>query len=307
MDRFIKYGKASLWVLLELGIFVIITGLISSVLAMISVQILQPGPSIFEEEAMLANPYSSLLIEYLPMLMGATAALFITHTMIFKRDFKLTGFQQKNILKEFGQGYLLAFVMLSIGFGLLYIFGLIEIEQLIWNPHLFIGFFCFFLVQSAFEEMVSRSFMLPMISERINVIVGLLVSSAIFSIIHAFNPNVSWISLINIFLAGVLMGLLFLKSGRIWAPIGLHAGWNFLQGSFFGFEVSGFDVYSLIDSKEVGNDIITGGAFGFEGSILSLFLLAGISYWLIKQKPEMLTINNQTNLTDDEADYNQVV
>ena len=57
------------------------------------------------------------------------------------------------------------------------------------------------------------------------------------------------------------------------------------QGSFFGFEVSGFDVYSVINSEETGMDLFTGGPFGFEGSILATLLLGGFSLWIILKNP----------------------
>jgi hypothetical protein len=103
-------------------------------------------------------------------------------------------------------------------------------------------------------------------------------------------------------LAGALMGLIFLQTKKIWAPIGLHAGWNFLQGSFFGFEVSGFDVYSLIDSQETGMDLFTGGPFGFEGSILASLLLSGFSVWIILKNPSIFSKEDMiasTNTSDD--------
>ena len=46
-----------------------------------------------------------------------------------------------------------------------------------------------------------------------------------------------------------------------------------------GFEVSGNEVNSLFIQRLDGSDLITGGQFGFEGSIiLTIFMVIGIIY-----------------------------
>ncbi len=293
MDIILRYVKGTLWSLLELIVYLFFIVLIAGSLGFLSLKL--TGENVLDESDMFNRPYMMLLLEYAPLLIGSIASLYITHTLIFKKNFVLTGFSYKNIYKEIGQGGLLALLMLSIGFILLYSLEMIAIEKIDFNPFLFIGFLLFFFVQSSFEEVVTRAFMIPSISSRINVPIALLISSSIFAILHLSNPNINWISLSNIFLAGLLMGLLFLKTNRIWAPIGLHAFWNFLQGSFFGFEVSGFDVYSLIDSKEIGADLWTGGQFGFEGSLIALLLLLVSCIYIIYHNPSIIFNNRRFN------------
>lgn len=256
--------------------------------------------SYFEDQKI--NPYEGLVFEYLPLLFSILIALFVS-LRVFKRPFKSAGFIFDNFFSEFSKGIFLALVLLCFGFILLKLFGLILIVDIHWNGSLFFGFFLFFLVQSSVEEIVARSYLIPAIESRSNTWIALVVSSLVFSIVHGSNPNVSLISMINIFLAGMLLGLLFIKYRSIWVPIGFHAGWNFLQGSFFGFEVSGHEVYSLINSKETGNDILTGGSFGFEASILcSIFLV--LSFVIILRKSSILNLTtpidalNNTNLNN---------
>lgn len=284
------YIKKIGWIILEVLLFVIFTVAIGGLLSIITYQLMQPDPSILSGEN-LDKPFTTLMIEYLPLLIGSLAALYLTHVKIFKRPLSTTGFQSISVAKEFLQGYGLSFLMISVGFGLLFYLNMIEIEGYLWNPSLFFGFLILFLIQSSFEEIVSRSFLIPMLSNYCNPWIALILSSSVFALLHYTNPNITLISLCNIFMAGILMGLLFLRTRQIWMPIGLHAGWNFLQGSFYGFEVSGFDVYSLIDSKEIGNDLWTGGAFGFEGSLISLIFLSSGSAWIIINHPILLTQN----------------
>ena len=105
---------------------------------------------------------------------------------------------------------------------------------------------------------------------------------------HFGNPNTNWVGLLNIFLAGMMLGLFFLKYRNIWFITGLHAGWNWIQSVVFDFNVSGFDVKSTINFNPYGNELISGGAFGFEGSIVSAGLqLIVIGYLLVKHYNDM--------------------
>lgn len=285
MNKIISILKAALWLLLEFIIFAIITAAISGIFSLIAYKIIDPSSEVLQDDVLITHPFLMLCLEYLPLFIGSIGSLYITHTLIFKREFPLTGIVQQNIIRDFFAGYILAFAMLLMGFLVLVAPGALTINSISWNALLFFGYLLFFLVQSSFEEIVSRSFMIPSITFRFNKIIALIVSSSIFAIFHISNPGISWISILNIFLAGAVMGLIFLVTKKIWAPIGLHAGWNFLQGSFFGFEVSGFDVYSVINSEETGMDLFTGGPFGFEGSILATLLLGGFSIWIILKNP----------------------
>ena len=48
----------------------------------------------------------------------------------------------------------------------------------------------------------------------------------------------AWAGL-NLVLAGVLLGLCYLRTRSLALPMGLHLGWNWTQGSLLGFGVSG--------------------------------------------------------------------
>jgi len=243
------------------------------------------NPFEFSASAGFTNPYTELISEFIPLIIASIASLILVHSVIFKRPIGLTGFVSKDWFKTFRVGAVWAWIMLAIGFIVLVLFEGIRIDGLSWNGGYFIGFLILFLIQSSFEEIVSRAFLIPTIERRSNIWVALIVSSLLFSWVHGSNPGITWLGLINIFLAGILMGMLFVRYRSIWAPIGLHAAWNFLQGTFFGFEVSGHDVYSLFETTETGNDIITGGAFGYEGSILSAIGLLVVSILVYIGKP----------------------
>ena len=119
--------------------------------------------------------------------------------------------------------------------------------------------------------------------QSMNRYVALSISSVIFMSIHLLNPNVNFLSVINLFLAGIVLGIYYIHKPNLWLPIGMHLTWNFFQGPIFGFEVSGIETKSIIGQSIKGNEIITGGAFGFEGSIIATILIVTMILYLDKK------------------------
>jgi hypothetical protein len=102
----------------------------------------------------------------------------------------------------------------------------------------------------------------------LNTFWGVLISSAIFGIMHLGNPNATWISAVGILLAGVFLAFGYLRTRQLWLPIGLHIGWNFFEGVVFGFPVSGLDSYRFTHITINGPEIWTGGPFGPEAGLV---------------------------------------
>jgi membrane protease YdiL (CAAX protease family) len=62
---------------------------------------------------------------------------------------------------------------------------------------------------------------------------------------------------------------------NLWLPIGLHAAWNFTQGYLFGIPVSGVAEEGLVTSRLSGPELVTGGGFGLEASVIAFVLATG--------------------------------
>jgi uncharacterized protein len=137
-----------------------------------------------------------------------------------------------------------------------------------------------FLFVGVYEEVLSRGYHLINLAEGLNtkfiekrwaLILALLVSSLVFGLLHMGNPNASLISTLNISLAGVFLGLGMVLTGSLAIPIGLHITWNLFQGNVFGFPVSGINTgATIIATESVGQQWLTGGAFGPEAGVLGL-------------------------------------
>lgn len=207
--------------------------------------------------------------------------IFFRVKVIEKRSLSSIGFNKNNWLKKYSLGFLIGLVMMSIIVLILLLFGYITVEK---NPIQLVGISAIssilvilfgWIIQGATEEIVTRGWLLNVLSTKYNIGVGLLISSTLFGLMHLTNPNVNYIAVINIILVGLFYGLYVIKTNDLWAVCGMHSAWNFAQGNIFGFEVSGLDVSvgSLIDLNLVGNNVITGGAFGPEAGIISTFIL----------------------------------
>ncbi|MFL7793512.1 MAG: CPBP family intramembrane glutamic endopeptidase [Anaerolineae bacterium] len=144
----------------------------------------------------------------------------------------------------------------------------------------------FFIAVGIGEEFFSRGYHLKNLTEGFSfigpkgaVIIATLVSSVIFGLMHAGNPNANIISTFNLFLAGLFLALGYILTGELAIPIGLHIAWNFFQGNVFGFPVSGTDAgATFIAIEQGGPQLVTGGPFGPEAGLIGIaaMVLGGI-------------------------------
>ncbi|HXG58596.1 MAG TPA: CPBP family intramembrane glutamic endopeptidase [Thermoanaerobaculia bacterium] len=112
--------------------------------------------------------------------------------------------------------------------------------------------------------------------------VALFGGALLFSAVHAGNAAVTPIALLNIFIAGVILGLAYERHLRLWFPIGLHFAWNVLSGPVLGHEVSGYRLpQSILGVEGEGAAWIAGGDFGIEGSLVMTFAECAAAGWLV--------------------------
>ena len=105
----------------------------------------------------------------------------------------------------------------------------------------------------------------------------------IFGAVHLTNNGATWWAGLAIAIeAGILLSAAYKYSGTLWMPIGIHWSWNYVQGNILGFAVSGGNAgESLFIPETSGPDIITGGPFGAEASIVAVVIGVLLSTILI--------------------------
>lgn len=187
----------------------------------------------------------------------------------------LLGLSLKGRWKDLLAGLGVAVLLYVVGFGLSLLTGTVEVAGVQLVPSALLGTLLLFLLVAVTEEVMLRGFVLGrMLAGGMNRFVALFLSSALFSAMHLFNPNFALLPFVNILLAGCLLGASFLYTRNLCFPIALHWFWNWMQGPVLGYEVSGMNSgESLLTLRLTGSDLLTGGSFGFEGSLLCTVLL----------------------------------
>ena len=137
-----------------------------------------------------------------------------------------------------------------------------------------------FLLVGVVEEVIFRGILFRLIADKWNIAVGLTTSSLLFGLAHLGNPGATlWAALAIALASGWLFGMAYAYHQTIWVPVGMHWAWNYLEGGVFGCSVSGtpLDYRPLITPKISGTDLLSGGAFEPEASIICVAIGIGIS------------------------------
>ncbi|HEX7330008.1 MAG TPA: CPBP family intramembrane glutamic endopeptidase, partial [Pyrinomonadaceae bacterium] len=171
------------------------------------------------------------------------------------------------------------------------------------------------LVAALAEEALFRGYGLQTLARARLASLGVLLTCALFGFIHLSNPNVvPGFTFVNTALAGVWLGVAYLRTRSLWFPLGVHWGWNWALGWFFGLPISGARIVShpLIEANDTGPFWLTGGSYGIEGGLAGTIamLLFTIFTWrtsLVSATPELLKLTSEENpaiaSTEPSTDY----
>lgn len=188
--------------------------------------------------------------------------------LIQKRSPRKLGFTKGNFLKEYGLGIVVGFCAFSIAVLIALATGSLSFtfSKGGWILLLYaIGF----MIQGMAEEVLCRGYMMCSIARRYPLWVAILTNSLVFAALHLLNAGISVLAFINLVLFGIFASLYFVRRGNIWGIGAVHSVWNFVQGNFYGIQVSGNGkMASVLDCTFAENrELINGGAFGLEGGL----------------------------------------
>jgi len=146
------------------------------------------------------------------------------------------------------------------------------------------------------EELSFRGYPFQRLVEAARPIGAIVVLSILFGAVHLQNPNAGGVlslGFFNTILVGVLFAYAYLHTRTLWLPIGMHFSWNFFLGVVYGLPVSGLRDFSIVvRSTAHGPRILTGGAYGIEGSLPgTLVLLVGFLLVTWAPKPDLNSIS----------------
>ncbi|MCM0324089.1 CPBP family intramembrane metalloprotease [Bacteroides fragilis] len=204
------------------------------------------------------------------MLLSVFVVTLLIMQFLDHRPFSDLGFSLKGRGKDILYGFLMAVLIYAIGFAVCLLTGQIEVVgvHFHWSDLLLSGLF--FAMVAIVEETMVRGYILGrLLRTRLNKFISLFISSFLFALLHLMNPNVAFLPMLNLVLGGLLLGAAYLYTRNLWFPISLHFFWNWIQGPVLGFEVSGNRFCETLFSLRLpANNLINGGAFGFEGSLV---------------------------------------
>jgi membrane protease YdiL (CAAX protease family) len=191
-------------------------------------------------------------------------------------------------LAGFLTGSALGFFMMATVCSILWALGLAEFSAGTAFDGLAIAI-AYNLATAMGEELLFRAVLFRIIEQVSGTTVAIVISAVIFGLLHGANPGATAFGIAALTIEfGVMLALAYVLTRNIWLAIGIHMAWNFTQGYIFGVAVSGTDQpYSILKTAVSGPDLLTGGSFGPEGSILSLAvsgIASGVLVILILRK-----------------------
>lgn len=226
-----------------------------------------------------------LLIIYSTALTLILAYIFAKK--ILKRSNLSLGLVDDKKISNYGKGILLGFGLLTLIVLILKLTGLAEISK---NPSgfdtkLFLLFIPAWLIQGFEEEFLLRAILMNQMAAKGKISLAMIANSLIFSIFHLGNAGFSLMAFINIFLMGLVFSLIFYISDSLYVVGAAHSFWNMTMANIYGITVSGNKSVgaTYFTTSLKGPDLISGGGFGVEGSIVTTIVLAILIVILIRK------------------------
>ncbi len=233
--------------------------------------------------------------------MAITLAIWTVGAMLDKRPLRDFGLAIDAVWwRECLVGFIMATVVMSLIVLVQWLAGWIDFTGFGWNrssDRRFLLMLAGYVVTMAFvgfyEELWTRGYQLKNIAEgtfsgknrNIAGMIAIAITSLAFGFLHMGNPGATIFSTVVIIMAGVMLAIPFVITGRLGLSVGIHFGWNVIQGAVYGLPVSGIRFrQSLLQFEILGPELWTGSRFGPEGGLLGvagILLLAAFSIgWL---------------------------
>jgi uncharacterized protein len=127
-----------------------------------------------------------------------------------------------------------------------------------------------FSIAAFAEEAVFRGYPFQVLVRLAGPVMAVILSAVVFALAHGANPEVGALALVNIGLAGILLGTAYLRTLSLWFATALHMAWNWTMATLFDLPVSGIALFDtpLYDAHVSGPVWWTGGSFGPEGGVV---------------------------------------
>ncbi|HVY75770.1 MAG TPA: CPBP family intramembrane glutamic endopeptidase [Puia sp.] len=207
---------------------------------------------------------------------GSMTVTYLFRRRVDRKSFLSLGLDLKWQRPGLIAGAALGFGMLGLGTIVLKLTGYLKWTDIVFDGRSMAVALVSLMLVAIYEEVLFRGYILSNLLESFQKWVAVLIAAALFTLFHLGNPGFDLISVMNIFAIGVLLGLYYAYTNQLGFCIAFHFIWNFFEGPVLGYPVSGLHFDSLLQMELKNNALVTGGLFGFEGSLIatSICLLA---------------------------------
>lgn len=211
------------------------------------------------------------LAQFLMRAMPALLAYLLLVRFVERRA--ITELAPRRLLPDGALGTLAGLLLFSAIVGVLYLLGSYHVTgtnpDAPWVPALLmVG-----LGAGIGEEIICRGVLFRIVEEGLGSWWALVISALFFGAAHIANPGATlWSSAAIAIEAGLLFGMIYHLTRSLSLCMGLHAAWNFAQGTIYGIPVSGVRADGWLVSTRSGPDWLSGGVFGAEASVVALGL-----------------------------------
>lgn len=206
----------------------------------------------------------------------ATVVVLLFCKLIERRPMRSLGFCRRHAVRRYLFGCMLGAAMISTSVVLSALFGGLSLSA---NPNvdwsMLALFFFGFVLQGASEETIFRGYFLNTVASKGRVVLAIVLNSVFFGLAHSFNMGLTPLAVLNLVLFGVFASVYAVRCDDLWGVCGVHSLWNFMQGNFWGVQVSGTDTGTsvLVADTNPDSPLLNGGDFGLEGSIFVTIVL----------------------------------
>lgn len=219
---------------------------------------------------------------------------------IEKRTIKSMGFNGK--IFGYLKGILIGIALLAASIGIIVLTGNISYNGVLKDIDypIILVFLGAFVIQGAMEETLCRGFLMTSLSKKVSIPLAIFISSLAFAVPHfsslfAGDLIFGLLGIINLLLVSTIFALLMINDRNIWIACGMHSFWNFCLFNVFGLNLSGSGKKptAIFDFSIDAENLMNGGAYGIEASVITTAVLAICAIILVLKYRKNKTVTIQ--------------
>ncbi|MCU0729386.1 MAG: CPBP family intramembrane metalloprotease [Sphingopyxis sp.] len=264
-------------------LFLLIVGFVAIILSLIIAGLLSDitGDTARTWMAQGRNGQASAMLQFGQAMIGILALLFYWLFVRYVERAPFRDFAGPGKFSEWAYGVVIGAGVMALTIAAIAAFGGYRVVGTN-SPAVLLALIGVTIQAGVMEEILLRGVFFRFLEQWLGSWVALAASAALFGFLHIANPNASLLAAVAIALeAGILLGAIYMLTRRLWAAIGLHMAWNFVQGGIFGVNVSGFDSVGVLVPRMAGDPLLTGGAFGAEASLPAIILCTSLGVYFL--------------------------